>query len=1073
MAAAEPKERRYGSLGPGRFPIYAPSESMIVAPLGVSTGMPNVGDALPQLSRVHGFSAQTRPPVVFLSERRCACAAGRLVVELDIDDSRQRFMSGHSDIVSCLAHSEEQALGASGQMRRAGAKWAEVLLWDSETLEVRGAFQFHKADIEAIGFVQNGEILVTIGTDRDRTMALWPSARDGFFRAGRREGAPLAVCSAFKGGGVCGIVASPGGPDEPVHFATFGVQHVKFWQSARVKFAVDGRRGAFGSEGAPKVVVCAAWVARERLVAGSSNGEIFFFEGNKAIRKLVIHPFSIALLLPLKDSLAVVHSHGVCSLLKGGAETAWDLASLLGAPESRMQTPLTAGHGWRGSSLVLASRTHLVFVDLSYGIRKVQDCKVLLSQPSEPLAAVCAHTVEPRIYTGALDGGVRCYRSGDLRPIEARSFKASCGVTCIAVSSVAPGSEGSAWLALGCEDSTLSIMGETNFHYVLRKSLSGRKAKLTCARFSATDASCTHPLWLAVGTDDGCIHTFRFKEPTCRSTVRTGEEIVSKVATLRGHEAAIIDFCFADTLPCLYLTSVDASGKQLAFDVPMARRLPTLSLVQDVPFTPWTLPTGWQVQGCWHEPRSPEHQRRFFEIPGRQAIVASDCSGTSLEMFPYPCMDPLQSKPPRLEGPGSPITSLLFSTFSDSILATSGTALFSWSWSQSLGSRKQEPDRGLVFSPLRQVQGAVVFDTPDGRKRAVAASPTFTPPPRARPRSAAAGPQRSAAKENMRGPAIQETATCPNCGSIYMADALFCRRCGQKREDPRTPEKTPPRKRASSAVTKFSSPDIERLQPSSPAAARSKVTAASPFATPPSSAVVSALASPEAERGRLVGEVPTFGAKPSQAPWTIDAPVPAGLPSRQQKSDVPVAGKIGAPQEGKNVMEVVSEAQRIHEDMDARTRSIQERQQFDSVGLLLSGKAQANVVGVDRLEDRYQESRAGRFQQRAQESNNRYEVEVRLPGGRLLRVTRNPLRRTLSFEGQFVSHRAVGQRGEEVQDERLLVRVPPGYDLSNPPADIIRNFGEGRCFVALHRYGQGGRSDRSGAGVVSKEEYEL
>lgn len=1037
MAAAEAKER-YGSFGPGCFP-----ESMVV-PSGVSTGNADILDASPQLTRVHGFSGQARPPVVFLSERRCAFAAGRLVVELDIDHNRQRTVYGHSDMVSCLAHSEEQALGASGQMRRAGAKWAEVLLWDSVTLEVRGAFQYHQADIEAIGFVQNGEVLVTIGTDRDRTMALWPSAREGFFRAGRREGAPLAVCSAFKGGGVCGIVAAPGGPDVPVHFATFGVQHVKFWQSARVTAAVDGRRGAFGSEGAPKVVVCAAWVARERLVAGGSNGEIFFFEGNKAIRKLVIHPFSIALLLPLKDSLAVVHSHGVCSLLRGSAETAWELATLTGAPESRMQTPLTAGHGWRGSSLVLSSQTHLLFLDLSYGIRHVQDCKVLLSQPSEPLAAVCAHSVEPRIYTGALDGGVRCYRSDDLQPIEARSFKAPCGVTCIAVSSVTPGSEGSAWLALGCADSTLSIMGETNFHYVLRKSLSGRKAKLTCARFSATDVSCSQPLWLAVGTDDGCIHTFKFKEPTCRSTVRTGEEIVSKVATLRGHEAAIVDVCFADTLPCLYLTSVDASGKQLAFDVPMARRLPTLALVQDVPFTPWTLPTGRQVQGCWHGQGSPQHQRRFFEIPGRQAIVVSDGSATSLEMFPYPCPDPVKSKPPRLEGPGSPITSLLFSTFSDSILATSGTVLFSWSWAQSIGSRRQEPERGLSASPLRQVQGAVVFDTPDGRKRAVAASPTFTPPPRARPRSAAGGSQRAAAKENM---------------------------YGQRREDARTPEKTPPRKRASSVAAKVPSPEIERLQPSSPGAARSKVMAASPLAASPSSARVSALASPAAEQGQLVEELPTFGPKPSQAPWAIDGAPPAGLPSRRQKGDTPVAGKIGAPQEGRNVMQVVSEAHRIHEDMEARTRSIQERQQFDSVGLLLSGKSQASVVNVDRLEDRYQDSRAGRFQYRAQESNNRYEVEVRLPAGRLVRVTRNPLRRTLSFEGQFVSQRAVGHDG--VQDERLLVRVPPGYDLSTPPAEVIRNFPEGRCFVAVHRYGQGGQSDGSGAGVVSKEECEL
>lgn len=115
---------------------------------------------------------------------------------------------------------------------------------------------------------------------------------------------------------------------------------------------------------------------------------------------------------------------------------------------------------------------------------------------------------------------------------------------------------------LGGIDSTLSIMSESSYQYVLRRSqstgsvhsprrtivsivsivsigfssrssthsslhrtLSANKAKLTCAKFSSAaqseasvlivaevDISGKHPLWLAVGTEDGCIHTFRFKD---------------------------------------------------------------------------------------------------------------------------------------------------------------------------------------------------------------------------------------------------------------------------------------------------------------------------------------------------------------------------------------------------------------------------------------------------------------------------------------------------------------------------------------------------------------------------------
>ena len=32
-----------------------------------------------------------------------------------------------------------------------------------------------------------------MGSDRDRTMALWPAAREGCFRIGRKEGVPLAT----------------------------------------------------------------------------------------------------------------------------------------------------------------------------------------------------------------------------------------------------------------------------------------------------------------------------------------------------------------------------------------------------------------------------------------------------------------------------------------------------------------------------------------------------------------------------------------------------------------------------------------------------------------------------------------------------------------------------------------------------------------------------------------------------------------------------------------------------------------------------------------------------------------
>lgn len=678
-----------------------------------------------QLSQVLGFQASC---LAFLSEDRCAVAAGRLVLEISLQTQQQRFIQ-HGSAVTCLAHSFQQRLGASGQKHTTSTKWAEVLLWDSESFDVCATFSFHKNDVEAIGFIQDGEVLVTIGSDRDRTMALWPAARAGVFRMGRKDGAPLVVCSAFKGGAVSGVTGAPGSSELPLLFATYGAQHMKFWQSARsarLSAAIDGRRGAFGCDGAPKMVLCACWVARDRAVAGGSAGEIFFFHGSRAVRKMAFQPSPIACIVPLRESLAAVHANGICTILSSGQTVEQDFSTLDCWPESRFRTPLVSGASWKHDKLLLSSRTHLVCLDLVNGTKGNRSCQVLASQPSSQLTTVAAHPAENCIYTGAMDGVVRCYDGSDLKCIEGRSLRASAGVTCLAISGISAGEDSSAWMAVGCSDATISIMSEKTRHYVLRRTLSAKKAKLTCARFSSVDMSGAHPLWLAVGTEDGCIHTFRFKEATCRACaytgVHTGEEIVSKVATLRGHEAPIFDICFADTLPCNYLLSADLSGKQLAFDVPMARRLPTLALVREVPFCPWTAPVGWQIQGCWanrEQMKVSLRERRFHEIVGRQSVaVTDDCS---LEIFPFPCVEQPTVVPERFEGPAATISCLLFDAASDSLIAASDTVLFIWRFS------KEQMIQRMPLRPVPAPQG--VPQTPDSRK---SASPAFTPPPRVR-----------------------------------------------------------------------------------------------------------------------------------------------------------------------------------------------------------------------------------------------------------------------------------------------------------------------------------------------------
>jgi len=101
-----------------------------------------------------------------------------------------------------------------------------------------------------------------------------------------------------------------------------------------------------------------------------------------------------------------------------------------------------------------------------------------------------------------------------------------------------------------------------------------------------------------------------------------------------------------------------------------------------------------------------------------------------------------------------------------------------------------------------------------------------------------------------------------------------------------------------------------------------------------------------------------------------------------------------------------AEFQRVHAETSFRARSVQQRHRVDSVGSLLhssvhSSAARAPVEMVSApLGNVLNPVRVGRFQYRARDHGTHYEVEARIPGGELLRVSRNPLRRTITFEGQ-------------------------------------------------------------------------
>jgi len=363
------------------------------------------------------------------------------------------------------------------------------------------------------------------------------------------------------------------------------------------------------------------------------------------------------------------------------------------------------------------------------------------------------------------------------------------------------------------------------------------------------------------------------------------------------------------------------------------------------------------------------------------------------------------------------VTALLHGAFSDCLVAVSDTVLFLWSWSSHSASHIASPQG---TSPLREIQGG----------RAVATSPADTPP------------RRSASVPGRR---LGDRGTKENFGSPQQPSVG-----GQAARVPPAVVSTPPpkqelagREERWAAPRDAASPLLstpEKKRPEGAAAQDVDVAMSQDaFEVPPKASVPDELpARPEGHQ--------SWGLQPPPRSSLLDFEVQArSRPAGRSRSLVSL--KVGAEEEDAGT------THRIRQDTAQRARHIHQRQQLDSVGALLREQASDTSASLVVPLGIFRESSAGGFLCRSREGAC-CEVEAWLPGGRLVRVLRNPFRRTLTFEGQLQD------RAQEAGARRLVVQLPAGYDLSSSPEHIDRRFAEGRCLVVVQR---GGRYPEPGA----------
>ena len=193
-------------------------------------------------------------------------------------------MQGHCAEVTCLA------LNPSGRIVATGDKASMIHIWDALTLECLDTFSgIVKQGIQHIAFAPNGESLVTVGLDLDRTVCIHETSTGEMISSAKGLVSP---------NNVMGLAYSSSGTE----ICVVGRQQIKFFRNVGGRRqALQGQLGKIGKAGKKRTFFCVEYF-NDDAVVGCASGELYRFRAGRSARTdivLQIFIFSLPLLLHL------------------------------------------------------------------------------------------------------------------------------------------------------------------------------------------------------------------------------------------------------------------------------------------------------------------------------------------------------------------------------------------------------------------------------------------------------------------------------------------------------------------------------------------------------------------------------------------------------------------------------------------------------------------------------------------------------------------------------------------------------------------------------------------------------
>ncbi|KAH6566090.1 hypothetical protein BASA62_006931 [Batrachochytrium salamandrivorans] len=411
----------------------------------------------------------------------------------------QKFLQGHTNIVSCIAVSKDGKYLASGQVTHMGFQ-ADIIIWEFETRKLVCRLALHKVKVQALAFSPNGEYLASLGGEDDNTVVVWDLSKY------------TAICGSPASADSSGVTLSLAylHNDNNV-FVTGGVSTLRVWE---LNIAQRKIRATDCQTGQIKRVVKCIDIDRddEFMYCGTTTGDLMQVNLRTRLFKNAGPPkekdlFSMgilsAALTPKGDVVIVGCGSGIIACLKLPNLTIIKSTKVINMEDFTPVLKSTC-HYSPVNDICFPKDSSDVFATASE-----TDIRIWNAQTSEELLRIAVPNLECKCITFKMDGTslISGWNDGKIRAFGPQSGRLQYqindshkrGVTSLAVTQPY-NDRGDFRIVSGGEDGQVRVWRITKQVQQLEDAMKEHKGTVTCIKIRKNNLEC-----VSSSSDGSCI----------------------------------------------------------------------------------------------------------------------------------------------------------------------------------------------------------------------------------------------------------------------------------------------------------------------------------------------------------------------------------------------------------------------------------------------------------------------------------------------------------------------------------------------------------------------------------------